>query len=391
MSKGRDVRVKILRIVPMFRRDREVEAYIPQMIGFNQNDELELLRRISRTVPDKKWAFVQNSIPEEYAGVLITQYSGKDRIRAVRESNKDVIGYNLKVELGVKELFEVCHAVAVDTQYEQFTQIMALLGVYCDERTKTIALSVNSLEQFDHWRNLGFDYFIGDFYTKTVISDGVAVEKLNPVKANQIALLSEIATWNDDDKNQDLHRMSAIIERDVALTMHILKVANSAAYGGRKKISQIHDAIVRVGTAYIKRWATSYLSTAVTDEKTPEISRVALLRSKFMENICAQLGLDKWMGFFTGLASVAGVMLGMSQEDALTEMHAPEQVRRYLCGEEGIGRAFGVVESYINGNQEKLEKLLEGTELAEKLYLSYMNAETWVTDILRQMEASVLA
>lgn len=378
--------MKILRIVPMFRRNREVEAYIPHLIGFTEKEEIELLYRVDRAIPRKMWAFVENSIPAEYQGVLVNQMSVRERYKDLREAHKDLIGYNFKVVMGVKELLEQCNAVAIDTQYSQFTQIMALLGVYCDDRVRTVALSVNSLKEFDEWRNQGFDFFIGDFYTKTVISDNRPAEKINPVKANQIALLAEIGTWKDNDPNQDLHKLASIIERDVALTLSILKLSNAAAFGGRGQINNVHDAIVRVGTGNLKRWAMTYLTSTVTDEKTPEIARVALLRGKFMENLAGQIGLEKWKAFFTGLASVAGVMLGISQEQALQEMNAPPEIAGFLQHADQMGAVYGVVEGYLNGNMDLLEKNLARITLGDNIYLSYLNAEMWVVDLLRQME-----
>lgn len=380
--------MKILRIVPMFRRNREVEAYIPHLIGFSEAEEIELMHRIDRTIPRKMWAFVENSIPADYTGVLVRQDSSRERFHALREARRDIIGYNFKVEVGVKELLEQCGAVAIDCQYEQFHQIKALLGIYCGDRIRTAVLSVNSLEQFDELRAEGFHYFIGDFYTKAVISDTHLAERLNPIKANQLALLGEISTWSDADNNQDLHKMAAIIERDVALTLNILKLSNSAAFGGRTRVSNVSDAVVRVGTANLKRWAVTYLTSAATDEKTPEIARVALLRAKFMENIAGQLAREKWMAFFTGLASVTGVMLGVSQEQALNELNAPEPVREALQYRGGIGALYGIVEAYLNGNMDQLKLYLTGSNLDDTLYIAYINAETWVNDLLRQMDSA---
>jgi EAL and modified HD-GYP domain-containing signal transduction protein len=368
----------------MFRRDREVEAYIPQLSGFTEEEELELLNRVGGAIPKKMWVFAEHAAPDEYTGVLVRQDGDKERLRALREAGKEIIGYNLKVELGVKELLECCDAVAVDRLYGHFHQLDALLRVYSAKNIRRIALSVNSLDEFTALWAEGFDYFIGDFYTKTVLAESAQKEKLNPVKANQVALLAEVSTWTDDDTDQDLHKMAHIIERDVALTLSILKLSNSAAFGGHKQIRNVYDAIVRVGTANLKRWAISHLTSAVTDEKTPEIARVALLRAKFMENLMTVR--EKWLAFYAGLASVTGVMLGLPQEDALNELNAPQQVRDALQYKGEIGTLYGVAEAYINGDTDRLNLHLAGTNLADKLYKAYLDAELWVNDLLAQLE-----
>lgn len=379
-------KMKILKIVPMFRRNKEVEAYIPHLTGFTADEELEILRRVERAIPRKMWAFVENSIPGDYQGVLVAQQSPKERYRILREARKDVIGYNLRVLMGVKEILEQCGAVAVDTRYDQFTQIMALMSVYSSDSTKSVALSVNTIEEFNKWLGEGFDYFIGDFYTKAVISDTRLISHINPIKINQVALLAEVSSWQDGDADQDLRRMASIIERDVALTLNIIKLSNSSAFGGTRQINDVHGAIVRVGTQNLKHWAISYLATAVTDQKTPEIARVALLRGKFMENLAGHDKKSKWMAFFTGLCSVAGIMLGVSQEQALDEMHAPLEVREALEYQGQMGNLYGIAESYMNGDSQQLLNYLVGTNMADTLYISYLNAEMWVADLLGQME-----
>lgn len=379
--------MKILRIVPMFRRDREVEAYIPQLSGFTENEELELLERVGSVIPKKMWAFTENSAPDEYTGVLVKQDGSKERLRVLREARKTIIGYNLKLELGVKELLETCGAVAVDRLYGQYHQLDALLRVYSTKEIRRIVLSVNSLDEFDAMWAEGFDYFIGDFYTKTILSGSVPVGKLNPVKANQMALLAEVGTWKDDDTNQDLRKMAGIIERDVALTLNILKLCNSAAFGGHTQIGNVYDAIVRVGISNLKRWAISHLASAVTDRKTPEIARVALLRAKFMENLAGQMSRGKWLAFFAGLASVTGVMLGITQEAALDELNAPEQVRDALRYKGEIGALYGITEAYINGNTDQLNLYLSGSDLDDTLYIAYLDAELWVNDLLTHIES----
>jgi EAL and modified HD-GYP domain-containing signal transduction protein len=376
--------LKILRIVPLFRRDRGVEAYIPHLIGFTAEEELELLRKVDRAIPKKMWAFAEQSVPDGYTGVLVPQDGSKERIAALREAGLEIVGYNLKLEPGVRDLMESCAAVAVDRLYGQFNQFDALLRIYGSKNIKRIVLSVNTLADYDALWKEGFDYFIGDFYTKSVLGDGGIYEKLNPVKANQIALLAEVSTWHDDDTGQDLRKMAGIIERDVALTLSILKLSNSAAYGGRQQIGNVYDAIVRVGTANLKRWAISHLTGAVTDRETPEIARVALLRAKFMENLAKT---DKWLAFFAGLASATGVMLGLPREEALNELNAPQPVRDALQYNGTLGAVYGAAEAYINGEDERLLAHAAALDPAEPLYLAYLDAELWVTDLLSQLDS----
>lgn len=381
--------MRILRIVPMFRRNATIESFIPQLQGFSADEEIEILTRVERAIPQKNWAFVQNCIPHDYKGVMITQGSSPARIAELRQNQFDIIGYNFEVRVGVKELIEQCNAVALDINYSQCDQLISLMSVYGDQKTKKIALCVNSKRDFDIYSREGFDFFIGDFYTKTVYSGGQAKSQVSPVKANKLALLSEISQWEHDPNRGDMDKFAQIIQRDVYLTMSLIKMANSSFFGGRTKVSELKDALIRIGMDNLTKWSMAILATDLTEDETPEISRVALIRAKFMENIAVWVKTDKWLSFFTGMASVSGVIMGKPLEEALKDMKAPDEVLSYLQYQGDIGRLFGMVESYISGDRMRLDSYLRGdASLVDRLYIAYLNAELWVADILSNLDTA---
>ena len=49
------------------------------------------------------------------------------------------------------------------------------------------------------------------------------------------------------DPNSELDELSALLRRDVALSAHIVRISNSASYGGGRSISSIEEAVNLVG------------------------------------------------------------------------------------------------------------------------------------------------
>ena len=382
--------MRILRIVPMFTKHGTVDAYIPQLEGFSRMDELEALHRISKAVPQKKWAFVENCLPREYSGILVTSDSGMDRAREIRESGLSVIGYDLEPRVGVKELLDQCNAVAMNIHSPYRDQMTSLLNIYTTPATSRIALCVNSLEDYRSCVGNGFDYFIGDFYTKSVIAGSRTSSQLGPIQANKLAVLSEVTKWEQESRD-NVAKIAQIIQRDVFLTLSLIKMANSAFFGTIRKIDELKDAIIRIGMDNLTKWSIAILSTAITEEKTPEIARVAMVRARFMENLAAWFAKSRWLSLFTGLASVSGVMLGLPLENALRDMQAPPEVSEYLAFKGDIGRLYGIVTNYISGDLSAMEKFLDGDKaLAERLHVAYISAELWVADILKSIDQQSL-
>lgn len=74
------------------------------------------------------------------------------------------------------------------------------------------------------------------------ILDGVSRLDPLPMTARRIA-----ATIGKEDSN--VREIADIVQYDAAITANVLRVANSAAFGGRYPIENVRDAVVRLGTA----------------------------------------------------------------------------------------------------------------------------------------------
>ncbi len=71
------------------------------------------------------------------------------------------------------------------------------------------------------------------------------------------------------DPNVSLSDLEAIIECDAGLATNILRLANSAYFGGRGTIASVKDAVVRLGT---KRIAQLVITTAVAPRMKPYLT-----------------------------------------------------------------------------------------------------------------------
>jgi putative nucleotidyltransferase with HDIG domain len=69
------------------------------------------------------------------------------------------------------------------------------------------------------------------------------IERLEPLPITVQKLISLL-----DDPDADFKEIAKIIEYDGAITSNILRIANSAAFGGRTPISNTQDAVVRLGS-----------------------------------------------------------------------------------------------------------------------------------------------
>src|SRR5690606_22264800 len=109
-----------------------------------------------------------------------------------------------------------------------------------------LAEKVETDEQFEEAKSLGYELFQGYFFSKPKI---VKSAKL----PSDIFLYFDIMNLlNKEDPN--IQDISSLIMQDVSLTYRLLKHLNTYAFTSSQKISSVQQAIVRMGLKEFKKW-----------------------------------------------------------------------------------------------------------------------------------------
>ena len=126
----------------------------------------------------------------------------------------------------------------------------------------------------------GADLFQGYFFCRpaVVVTRGIA--------ANRLAMLQIVAALNDPAV--ELSDVEALIARDVALSLRLLRYVNSAFFGLRGEVRSIGQALALLGIENLRRWAT-LTTLASIDDKPTELTITALIRARFCELAGEQL------------------------------------------------------------------------------------------------------
>jgi EAL and modified HD-GYP domain-containing signal transduction protein len=98
-----------------------------------------------------------------------------------------------------------------------------------------LAEKVETREEFDYCRSLGFDAFQGYFFA-------------SPSRVRQQRLpsqgLAALSAMVDLNATEDIDELHSIITRDAGLSMRVLRYANSAYVSLPRRVSSIHEALV---------------------------------------------------------------------------------------------------------------------------------------------------
>ncbi len=210
-------------------------------------------------------------------------------------------------------------------------------------RATPLAAGLGDYNDFEQAKTHGFELFAGPFYSSR---HRAAVRK---VPVGEMGTLVALAALQG--QSATIEELEEVIDRDVGLSVKLLRYINSAYVGMRGSITSIRQAVMMLGSRGVSRWA---LLVALTGgPSTPrELSVVGLTRARMCELLGAgRPGLEGDQLFTVGLLSVADALLEVPLETIVEELPLADDVSTALLRRDGPpGVILGAVVSYEQGD-----------------------------------------
>jgi len=245
----------------------------------------------------------------------------------------------------------------------------------------TIAEKVETDQQFQICRELGYDYFQGYFFCRPQIVGR------RSVPANKTIYLELLHAANEEVFN--LHRISMIFKRDVSLSYRLLRYLNSPAFAFRMEIHSIPHALSLLGEHAMRKWISLVSVAALGDEVADSLLRLPLLRAMFCELIGKKLGMIREANelFLLGLLSVMDALLNVPMAVVLQDIAVNDDIRQALLGRNSRYRPiFEVVLDYESGTWEQLAESCQRCGLHENFLPDlYLQSVRWVSEVLTEI------
>lgn len=244
---------------------------------------------------------------------------------------------------------------------------------------KLCAGNIDTMEIFENLKKTGgYEFYEGNFY-RVPITRGE--NEVSLLKVNYIALLNIV---NSD--NFDLTQAAAVIGRDTALTISLLRMVNNMTVNGG--ITSIKHAAAMLGQRELKRWINTAVVNALYSDKPNEITRVSLLRAKFAENLAGSFGLavKKDELFLMGLFSVLDVILEKPMKEALDMVQVSDDIRKALIDQEGkLAPVLGFVKEYEAADWQEVSRLMIlGNIDMDTVSKAYLDSLKWYRDLMAE-------
>ena len=270
--------------------------------------------------------------------------------------------------------------IKVDVTATSLDAQLAIVDYLQASGIKLIAENVESGAAFDAACAAGYSLFQGHFFCqpKTVSAA--------PVPASRLAYVQLLTALNRP--RLSLSEIEDLIKHDVSLSYKVLRCINSAAYGLRREIRSIHEALVLLGVEPIRSWASVWAVAGLNSSGTFELATTALVRARCCELLGEHFSNSEESAelFLIGLCSLLDAMLGRPLHEAIADLPLSPAARSAVLGEERnpVRCVLDAVVAYENGLWDEAALASHGAGLTPALLAdAYAGALRWAREFSR--------
>ncbi|MEK0157814.1 HDOD domain-containing protein [Pseudoalteromonas piscicida] len=331
--------------------------------------------------------YVQMLAPDQVVvEILETVQPGKRLLACVKELKEQ--GYTLALDdyhhQNVwRHFFPYIDQIKVDllaTNLEQINVIKAAIEDY--PQIDLVAEKVETYEQFELAKSLGFKYFQGFFFAKPEM---VKTKALAPSELAMAELLYETSSVEPD-----LARITQVFERDVNLSYKLLRYANSAVFKRRAEISTIKQALVVLGSEELKRLISLLFASQLNTEKPKELLSLSLLRAHFMEAIATEANKisDTGSTFLVGMMSLMDAILDDDMASLLKKLPLSQEIKSTLLKKpSAFGIYLDLAESMEKGDWDSVESMSKSLGVtSQNIAKLYQTSQIWSDTQIKAIE-----
>ncbi len=275
----------------------------------------------------------------------------------------------------LRPLIDVADIIKIDVRALTRETVSAHVTELRRSKARLLAEKVETQEEYEYYKDLGFDYFQGYFFSKPKVITRHAIP------ANRLAILRLLGRLHDPAVS--INELNALISQDVSLSYKLLRYINSAFFALPKKVESLHQAIVYLGNQAIKTWVTLIALSGI-DDKPHELMTVALVRGKMCELLAERLKLpNKDSYFITGLFSTLDAMMDAPLAQVVENLPlSPEVVAALLRHEGQAGQALHCILAYERGEWDQIDcNRMDDSVIVQ----SYLDAVAWADQAVKEL------
>ena len=245
-----------------------------------------------------------------------------------------------------RELVAIADFIKVDFRASDAAERQEIYGMCRNRKTAFVAEKVETQAEVQAAQLEGNTFFQGYFYQRPeIISE-------SQIPANKFSYLQLFALLANPDPN--FREIERLLLLEPSLCYRLLRLANSALYGFRYRISTIQAALIAVGEDAFRKLITIILAGKLARSSSDCDVRQALERAHFCESLAPALNENPAELYMLGMLSMMDRMLCISMKQLLGLIYLSSRIEAALLGSpEGIGKALELCKYHERGGEGK--------------------------------------
>ena len=315
--------------------------------------------------------------PEQVILDLPTNMAADEKlITKLKEIKK--LGYGLSISglanLKQPQLLSIADIFQIDVQRVNIDILDKLINfLRRHEGLSLQALKIETLEEYQSYRDKGFEYLQGYFLARP------RVYVSRDLSGNKLAILQLLATIHNLDT--PVEELEMQITQDVSLSYKLLKLVNAPFFGVRQEIDSIKRAVVLLGRDEIRKWISLLALGGMSDEPVA-LMEIAILRARICELLAEKAGLPRDSYFTVGMFSALDVLMKQPIKHIMAQLPLSELIKSAILDGEGMmGKALVCAKAIENAQWDKMGFAdLDQNELTEV----YRQSVDWAGEVVGQ-------
>lgn len=241
---------------------------------------------------------------------------------------------------------------------------------------KLIAEKVETWEEFEFCRDLGFDLFQGYFFAKPQLIKG---RSIGHNRAATYRLVSSLS-----NPNVGFDELETLVSQDPGLSYKLFRYANSAFLARNKEFSNLRQVIVLLGIDRLRAIAAMFAMCQM-EQKPAALVRTLLQRAQLCRYL-AELaqGVEAEDSFTVGMFSMIDAFMDKPLKEVLESIPLPPNIRTAILQEtDQLGEILVLAKELERASGSEMESTLEHN--AEQVQ-AFNRASRWATETMKLLE-----
>jgi c-di-GMP phosphodiesterase len=226
------------------------------------------------------------------------------------------------------------------------------ISYFDKSKFKFLAEKVETEEEFEACKAMGFDYYQGYFFEKPTIVEG---KKIDSSKAAVVKLLRMI------QGGSELTEVTDEISRSAELSINLLKYINSAGSGVKCEVSSIGQAVSFLGRLPLTQWLMLFLYAGAQNRFANPLMESAILRANIMSCFAKKLKKDKTIidkAYLAGLLSFFDAIMQIPIEKIKEEIAIDAEILEAITTKQNmLGKLVQIASIIEKGDWSKIEMI----------------------------------